>query len=175
MIDYKYLVLAFVLLFSLSSCSNKKNKQIPEQQIISKEAIEYANKEAIRKENIQIDDFVRRYKWDMQTTNTGVRYFIYEKGRGVKTKKNDIVVLDYTLTFLNGDTIYSSENDGIKEFVLGKSNEVSGLEEVLLLMHKGDKAKLIVPSFRAYGITGDFNKISVRNTLVYDIHLQDVY
>ena len=159
-------------MISLISCKNRnKTDENNPQIVVNDEMFATANKEAVRKENIQIDDFIRRYKWEMTTSNTGIRYQIYEHGRGVKTKKGDIVTLDYTITFLNGDTVYSSKTEGNKEFMIDKSNEVSGLEEALLLMNQGDRAKLIVPSFRAYGITGDFNKISVKNTLVYDVYL----
>jgi FKBP-type peptidyl-prolyl cis-trans isomerase len=169
------LTIIFIAL-SVFSCKQNKNTSFNNSPVvITDDEINYVNKEAVRKERIQIDDFIRRYEWKMITTETGVSYWIYEKGNGAKTEKGNIVVLDYTITFLNGDTVYTSNIDGNKEFQLGKSNEVSGLEEALLVMHQGDKAKVIVPSFRAYGITGDFNKIAMRNTLVYDIYITKIY
>ena len=133
-----------------------------------------AHGESMRKEKIQIEDYVRRHQWNMTTTPTGLNYMIYQHGNGKKVEKGDIVIMEYLITFLNGDSVYSSKEDGLKEFEITRSNEISGLEEGLLLMHKGDRAKLIVPSFLAYGVTGDFNKISIKNTLVYDIHLVDI-
>jgi len=44
----------------------------------------------------------------------------------------------------------------------------------LLLLRQGDKAKVIVPSYRAYGIAGDGNKIPSAATLIYDIYIEKV-
>ncbi|MDD4142036.1 MAG: FKBP-type peptidyl-prolyl cis-trans isomerase [Bacteroidales bacterium] len=144
---------------------------------VDEQTLENANRDAVRKENIQIGDFIERYGWNnMKESGTGLRYWIYSSvdDKATKVEKGSMVLLDYSIVFLNGDTVYSSNRDGVKEFVIGRSNEISGLEEGLMLMHKGDKAKLIVPSFLAYGITGDFNKISIKNTLVYDVYVLDV-
>jgi len=45
------------------------------------------------------------------------------------------------------------------------------LEEGLLLLHQGDKAKFIIPSHLAYGLLGDQKQIPPGATLVYDVEL----
>jgi FKBP-type peptidyl-prolyl cis-trans isomerase len=47
----------------------------------------------------------------------------------------------------------------------------SGLEEVILFLKKGDRAKIIIPSHLAFGLVGDGNKIPAMATLVYDLEL----
>lgn len=178
---YKKALFTFVTYcLLLSSCNNRNNdtnnsiNQDNAYRVIDSEVLFDAHKESMRKENIQINDFLERYKWDMQTTPTGLRYMIYERGEGRKAEKGDIVELNYTVKFLNGELVYSSDNDGVKTFQLSKSQETSGLEEGILKMNCGDKARLIVPSYLAYGVTGDLKKISIKNTLIYDIHLVDL-
>jgi FKBP-type peptidyl-prolyl cis-trans isomerase len=100
-----------------------------------------------------------------------LRYLIYKKGKGEKAGKGKIAVIGYTLRFLNGNLCYSSDKEGLKEFKIGYGNVESGIEEGILLMHVGDRAKFIVPSHLAFGLLGDQNKIPQQATLVYDIEL----
>ncbi len=171
------LVFCLLLFLVLFSCNNNKTKNNSKafNFIVEDSIMEAAHKEAVRKESIQINDFLSRYKWNVKRSGTGLYYDIYKTTNAPTIRNGNRVLLDYTIIFLNGDTVYSSLIDGKKEFIIGKSNEVSGLEEALLMMGKGEKAKLIVPSYLAFGITGDFNKISINNTLVYDIEVVDVY
>ena len=56
-------------------------------------------------------------------------------------------------------------------FTVGKGEVISGLEEGILLLHIGDKAKFIIPSHLAYGLLGDDNEIPTKATLIYDIEV----
>jgi len=56
----------------------------------------------------------------------------------------------------------------------GMDNVESGLHEVILLMKVGDKAKVVLPSHLAFGLTGDSSKIPHSTPLVYDIQLIDL-
>ena len=69
-------------------------------------------------------------------TGTGLRYQIHEDGDGVLIKEGDIVTLEYEIGLLNGDMIYSSENDGVKTFMVGRGGVESGLEEAILKMYQ---------------------------------------
>ena len=46
-----------------------------------------------------------------------------------------------------------------------------GLEEGILFMCEGDRAKFILPSHRAFGLTDDQDKIPPKATLIYDVKL----
>lgn len=129
------------------------------------------NRGVVLTEDQQIDDFVARYGWKLTKTGTGLRYMIFQEGHGEKTKKGKIAVIRYTLRFLNGNLCYSSDKEGLKEFKIGYGGVESGVEEGILLMHVGDRAKFIVPSHLAFGLLGDQNKIPQNATLVYDIEL----
>jgi len=110
----------------------------------------------------------------MEETGSGLRYLIYKKGDGEKAEKGKVVVLDYTLSLITGDVIYSSDKDGKKVFKIGQGDVESGLEEAIHFMHVGDKAKLILPAHLAYGLLGDNNKIPPRSILVYDTELIEI-
>lgn len=130
-----------------------------------------ANKLMVKSEDQRIEDFIRRYGWQMETKGSGLRYMIYHEGKGEKADAGKIAMIDYTLSLLSGDTVYTSENEGIKSIPLGKGTAESGLEEGILLLNVGDKAKFIIPSHLAFGLFGDAKKVPAKATLVYDIEL----
>jgi FKBP-type peptidyl-prolyl cis-trans isomerase FkpA len=132
------------------------------------------NRKVVKTESQEIDDFLERYRWKVQTTSTGLRYMVYHASDGQKPQRGEKVVLRYKLQLLNGELLYNSANEGPREFIIGTGSVDNGLEEGVLLMGKGDKAKLIVPSHLAYGLLGDLKKIPERAVLVYDVELVSV-
>jgi FKBP-type peptidyl-prolyl cis-trans isomerase len=172
-----YLVLpVYILFFTLcSSCSEQPQPSNSTRHLgmMSDSLVNY-NRGVVSTEDQQIEDFVARYGWKMNKTGTGLRYLIFKKGKGVKTVKGKVAMIRYTLRLLNGNVCYSSDKDGLKEFKIGYGGVESGIEEGILLMHVGDRAKFIVPSHLAFGLLGDQNKIPQHATLVYDIELVQI-
>lgn len=165
--------LALVMLFThCDSSVPGKPLQSPSKY---KEPLIKANQEAARTENEQIEDFILRHRWNMETTNTGIRFMIIKHGIGAKTQDDKTVKLSYTLSLLNGDTVYSALKDGPIVFQVGKGQVITGMEEAILLLRVGDCAKFIIPSHLAYGLIGDQKKIRQKASLVYDIEFISMY
>jgi FKBP-type peptidyl-prolyl cis-trans isomerase FkpA len=107
----------------------------------------------------------------MNETGSGLFYSIYEKTEGEHASKGKIALLNFNISLLNGKEVYSSDEKGVIEFEIGKGNVESGLEEGVLLMKTGEKARLIIPSHLAHGLSGDHDKIPEKATIVYDVEL----
>lgn len=133
-----------------------------------------ANKKAVRLEDEQIRGYIDRMSWKMKETGTGLRYMIYEEGKGETAMNGKIARIEYECRLISGELCYSSQKTGPKEFKIGSGGVESGLEEGILLMRKGDKAKFILPSHLAFGLIGDQDKIPGKATLIYDVHLLDI-
>lgn len=166
---YNLIIITFIT--ALYSCSGSAEKQEVKKDVSSKESLEKVNRYLVRTEAEDIDNYVRRHGWKVEETGTGLRIWIYEQGTGKQAEKGDIATINYQTLLLNGNLIYSSDELGPKSFKIGKGGVESGLEEALLLMHAGDKAKLVIPSHLAFGLLGDNSKIPPRATVVYDIEL----
>jgi len=167
------LFLSLAYLFALS-CNQKEPQNEGNNNPVKEKALIDANRQMVKAEDRQIKDMLERYGWKMTETGSGLRYLIYQEGPGLQPEEGKAVRLAYSVKLLNGDLIYSSEKDGMMEFIVGKGGVPAGLEEGILLLHVGDKAKLIIPSHLAYGLLGDQNKIPPKVTLVYDVHLVEL-
>lgn len=163
------LMLTGVLL--LTSCGEKQNGSGVKSKKQYEESLMEVNKNLVRTEDQKIDDFIQRYHWKMKDTGTGLRYWIYREGNGPKAEPGKVAEIAYTVSLLNGEVCYSSDEEGPKSFVIGKGNIESGLEEGILLLKEGDRAKFIIPSHLAFGLLGDMKKIPAKAVLVYDVEL----
>jgi FKBP-type peptidyl-prolyl cis-trans isomerase len=115
--------------------------------------------------------FVKRKSWKMHLSPDGYFYEIFTEGGQPKIMDNNSVTCDYTVTLLNGTLCYEIKN---KVFVVGSSDEISGLHHAVKLLGKGGKARFIFPSHLAHGIQGDFNQIPPRAVLIYNVLVKEV-
>ncbi len=166
--------------FLLVSCSNSSKptgyvaKKAKKVQKSPEKSLEKVNRYLLKVENQEINDYVQRHRWNMETTGSGLRYQIVKKGRGRAIKKGDRVALKYNTFLINGRMIYSSVKLGPKIFEVGHGGVETGLEEAVMHLHKGDKANIIIPSFLAFGLNGDGDKIPPRAIVIYNVEVLDV-
>jgi len=168
-----YLFIIHYSLFSACKSGNERHQQ-PVNTDSIKERLINVNKVMVDNESARIADFIKRHAWKMDSTKTGVRYWIVNEGKGALPKANDKVKINYRLFLLDGTLAYESEKDKPLEFTLGRGESTAGLEEGLMKMHSGSKAWLIVPKYLGYGMTGDGKKIPGNSTLLYDVELKEV-
>lgn len=165
-------LIMFLMSFSISC--NQKPRPVNEEanpKVSQQETLIKANRYLVKSENEEIDNYIVRHGWNMEKTGSGLRYMIYKHGNGPHAKKGQVAVLNYKLMLITGDVLYSSDSTGPLVFEIGHGGVESGLEEALLLLRKGDKAMLVIPSFLAHGLLGDQKKIPPRSTVVYNIEV----
>jgi FKBP-type peptidyl-prolyl cis-trans isomerase FkpA len=164
-----------LLLIMLGNCKKEEPKRLTRDDISKKkEVLVRVNKYLVKKDVELIESYAKRRGWEMELTESGLFYQIYERGNGKKSENGKYATIAYKLSLLDGTLCYSSEEQGPKKLQLGHSNEESGLEQGILLMHVGDKARLILPPHLAHGLLGDENRIPARSIIVYEIELLDI-
>jgi FKBP-type peptidyl-prolyl cis-trans isomerase len=166
-------IIAVLSLLITWSChrvdESKTGEKLPQQD--PSESLVKANRYLVQKETEDIENYIKRHQWTMQETGSGLRYWIYEAGDGPVAKRGMVAELAYKVWLINGEMVYDAERDGLKSFLIGKGGVESGLEEAILLMRKGDKARLVIPSHLAWGLLGDQKKIPPRTAIVYEMEL----
>lgn len=167
-----YLIMCVCLCFF--ACKEKPKQPSPVTKEEMKKSMETANRYLLNEEEEEIDRYVKRHGLEMVKTGTGLRYQILKQGSDIQVEKGQTVTLEYELHSIQGDLIYSSENEGVKKFVVGNGSVESGLDEAMAYLHKGDVAKVIIPFHLAYGLHGDDRDIPEYATLVYTIKVVDI-
>lgn len=169
-------IFIFLLVTIAFSCKNTKTPT-PVQKLTTEEIANKlieANKAAISLENTQIDSLIKISDWRMQQTPTGLRYEIITKGNGELAAQNQFITLDFKTYMFPDQLVYSSQTSGPRKFRIGSGGVESGLEEAVLLLKKGDSARLIIPSYLAHGLSGDQDKIPPRTSLIYYLKVLDL-
>lgn len=171
-------IVVLVTFVLLCSCAEKPQEKSQEKPQVSdsqlKESLEKANRYLANDEEEDINNYIARHQLDMKASGTGMRYQILQSGDTALIHPGQTVTIEYVLNNIMGDIVYSSENDGVMKFVVGCGDVVSGLDEAMRYLHRGDVAKVIVPSHLGYGLLGDQKEIPARSTLIYTIKIINV-
>jgi FKBP-type peptidyl-prolyl cis-trans isomerase FkpA len=105
----------------------------------------------------------------MQMTRSGLWYMITDSGSGNILKADDRILIEYNCGLLDGTEVYSSDDKGPREIVIGRTSTEAGLDEGLRMLRGGSKAVFIIPSYLAHGLLGDGDGIPPRAVLVYSL------
>ncbi len=161
-------IVLVVFVFGLMSCQNfDKSKVSQNIKPLTRKQLIVFNRKLVRQEKKEIDTFIEMHHWDMKESGTGLRYQILVEGKGQKAHTGQIAKIRYSVELFDGQKIYS----GVKSFKIGFGGVESGLEEGILLLKRGDKAKFILPSHLAYGLSGDGDKIPPHMPIIYYVEL----
>lgn len=176
-----FLILLLVnLILSCNSKNTDNNQQVEEKipyskakKMHEKELLEW-NKNIVELDAELIRKYIQRRNWNMEVTASGLYYQIYQKTNDIKAENGLVAVFNYKTSLLNGTVLYSSDEFGKRSILLGKNNEETGLNEGILLMRKGEKARFILPPHLAFGVPGDGFRVPYNSILVYEIELIDL-
>lgn len=166
-----------IILFTSISCKKEPQRRaidLPTGGEIEK-AILDVNKYILKRNHDHIKGFILRTGWDMKKTGSGLWYHLNEEGEGKTAASEDYIRMKYKLYLIDGTLISSTENNGIIEFTIGQGGVESGLEEAVMFLREGSKAKLILPPHLAYGNFGSPEKgIPPDAILIYELEVLDI-
>lgn len=155
------------LFFILASCG-KPRPQLPANKNIAVDStkinLRKINETLAVKEDSVIQAMVSKQNVPFKKNAIGIWYYKEKETSRELLTKSASPSVSYTVSTLAGDTLESKKIN----IRFGKKEIPVGLEEGLKLMRAGEKMRLIVPWYLAYGITGNDN-IPAYTSLVYEI------
>jgi len=143
---------------------------------LEKELNEQARLEERRaQEPIDLQNYLTANNINSEPVEGGI-YFVSEvKGAGKAPAQGEMISIHLSVNLIDGSKVFSSLDRGEPiEFEFGKKFDTEGLEKGIALMHKGGKAKIIVPSELAYGAERRGNLVDSYSTIVYDVELVSI-
>ncbi len=172
----KKIVSNFLLIFLFFACRPEKpTKELTKGKWSDEQSVDF-NQELNEREQIQIRLFLEHNKFlKMKQTNSGLRYMIYKNGEGeLVARSGQTVYTRFRVELLNGTICHETPKEETENFVLEHSDKESGVHEALRYMKKGDRAKLILPSYLAHGLLGDREQIPPQSILYVDLELVEL-
>lgn len=167
-------VFSIVLLSLFMACGGDGRVPTQPQAMPSADDVLKQNRDAVKLEDHDIDLFAKRIGLDLIPTGRGVRYHLIRDVESPNAMTGQWATVNYSLQLINGDTAYVTEQGKPESFLIEQDNVESGLHEAIQLMGPGDSALIVIPSYRAHGLSGDQDRIPMRSTLVYRLGLVSV-
>ncbi|MGI4870271.1 MAG: FKBP-type peptidyl-prolyl cis-trans isomerase [Janthinobacterium lividum] len=112
-----------------------------------------------------------------QKQSSGLYYVpVTTNASGTPAVAGKTVSVLYTGTLLDGTVFDASSKNGNKpfDFVLGAGQVIKGWDQGIALMHKGEKAVLLIPSALGYGASGAGSAIPPNTVIKFDVEVTDV-
>lgn len=123
-------------------------------------------------------EFERRLRKDGVTADpigTGTVKQTLTPGEGPDAYYGDVVTLHMEQRLFDGTEIENSRKEGGPlEYEIGSDYGLKGLDEALVKMKKGEKARVYLPYFLAFGETGQSPKIPPYANLVMVLEVIDI-
>lgn len=144
--------------------------------------------EAAKKaESGKLKSYIESKNLKPSVTSSGLNYVLTKEGTGVKALAGDTVEVNYTGMFLSGKIFDTSYPDVAKKsgsynaqrpygplkMAVGMGQSIPGFDEGLMLLPKGSKATLILPSALAYGEQGS-QAIPPYTPLVFEVEIVNI-
>lgn len=120
-----------------------------------------------------IKTYMEQNEVNVAPNQSGLVYIPIKEGNGDSPQIGDKVAFHYTGYYFDGDIFDSSYDRALPLVVqLGNDMIIKGMEESLLMMKKGSKAKILVPFYLAYN---DMENAPVPpySNLIFEIELID--
>ena len=124
-------------------------------------------------------------------TETGLKFFINEKGDGDMVDENKVILTHYAVYFEDGSLLDTSILEVAEKFSMfdnrraqaggyspieakvgAKDMMIQGFKEGLKLLKTGDKATLFLPYYLAYGET-ESRGIPAKSNLIFEVEIVD--
>ena len=171
-----YLFVLLLCCFSYSKIEPRKPINPKPSTTLYKETI---NK-ALALNKIEDDKILQIIKKDsskvyLQSSNGFWYTYIHRVKENLPTpEKGNEVIIAYNITDLNNSVLYSKEDLGIKKYIIDKEDFISGLQKGIKLMKIGETVTFVIPSYSAFGIAGDGNKIGINQSIKSKVTLINI-
>ncbi|MCM5662833.1 peptidylprolyl isomerase [Galbibacter mesophilus] len=128
-------------------------------------------------------------KQKAETTDSGLQYIMLEEGDGEKPKVGQTALVEYTGYFEDGNIFDTSSMEIAEKFgnvnpgkrdrgmyqpapmpISPDATIIPGFKEGLMMMKVGDKVRLFIPSYLAYGEAG-YGPIAPNTNLIFDMEM----
>ncbi len=151
---------------------------VKSQEEVQKEAAANAAKQIATDEAL-LQDYFKKNNIKPLKTASGLYYTIANPGTGASAKAGEQITVNYTGKTLDGNVFDSNQDPKFNHvqpfsFAVGQGQVIKGWDEGLMLLKKGGKGTLFIPSGLAYAERSPSPAIPANSVLVFDVEVTDI-
>jgi len=122
----------------------------------------------------EIAEITKKYP-NAVVSPSGLRYIVQKQGNGPKPTAGSTAVVNVKGSLLSGTVFANSDlSGGPEELPVGVGRVITGLDEAVMGMTKGEKRLAIVPPELGFGNRDIDNVIPANSFLVFELELVDI-
>ncbi len=172
-------VFVFLMISTLFSCSENQARRPKKQGTTNfyKEVIA-KNKKLNALEKKRLEKWISKdtlTKYEVSKSGFWYTYLVKDSiNNPVKNPKptpENTVVFSFDISDINGNIIYQKEE---RSYKIDKEDFIPALQDGIKLMKKGEIVTFVIPSYRAFGVVGDGNKITVNQPIKSTVALLEI-
>lgn len=174
----RYSFFIFLFVFALYSCSSPEPRApitVKKSTVLQETVSEFKKLNKIEEEKIKM--YIQKDSaFNYLLSSNGYWYAVLEKGDTLKTvpKSEDIVTFSQEIYNLNDQLIYAKSELKDRIYKVDKEDLISALQHGIKKMHVGATYKFVIPSYSAYGLSGDQNKIGINQSIINIVTLKNI-
>lgn len=155
------------------------------QGIFASDSLAKLDEEATRKifvakDAVAVEKYLADKKITTQKTPGGAFVEVIKAGEGPVADTGNYVTVNYTGSKMLTGEKFDSNTDSTfghlapMSYNTGMGEMIKGFDEAILMMQKGAKVRVYIPSMLGYGSSGKPPKIGPNEHLVFDLELLDI-
>jgi FKBP-type peptidyl-prolyl cis-trans isomerase FkpA len=121
----------------------------------------------------QMESFISRKKWNINTDTTGIKYEVLNPQKGPNVSVGDTAEISYLYYFLSEKIIARSKPGDNWKMEVGNPNTINGLSRLLCLLRNKEKVRAVIPFEQAFGDEGTAG-MPPYSTIVMEIEVHNV-
>ncbi|MCT4697955.1 gliding motility-associated peptidyl-prolyl isomerase GldI [Tenacibaculum haliotis] len=169
------LVFFLLVVLSISSCKEPEARRPKKQGTVNfyKEVVA-KNKKLNALEKERLENFISKdtvHKYIASESGFWYTYVVKDTLNTVKPKSEDLVLISYSISDINNWIIYPKQK---RNYKVDKEDFIPALQDGIKLMKKGETITFVIPSYRAFGVVGDGNKIIVNQPIKSTVTLIEI-
>ena len=129
--------------------------------------------EKIKADHMEMEKILKEKYSSAATTGSGLKHMIEKAGDCPAMKTGDNITFHCTGYLLNGTKFWSSYDGAAQPLAMpiGMGKLIPGMEEGIMMLKQGGKAKLVIPPNLGYGDAGSPPVIPPKAWLVFDVEV----
>ncbi len=171
-----FFILLILFLVSCSTSQPRRPIHPKPSTTIFQDNIE-ATKKIFQLEEAEILKFIKKDSLNLYLSASKGFWYTYNirvEAKSAMPKPGNIVELTYDIRDLNDSILYSKEVLGVKNYEVDKEDFISGIQKGIKLMKVGETITFVIPSYNAFGISGDGKKIGIYKTIKSTVTLLNI-
>ncbi|MDR1021973.1 MAG: FKBP-type peptidyl-prolyl cis-trans isomerase, partial [Prevotellaceae bacterium] len=166
--------LAFFVLLQVQCGEPREQRPYAPAVSPNRQRLQEVNKYLNEKEQEILQSYVKRQQLDMRQSGMGYFYQVVEESKGSQISAGDVALLHGRIFLIDGTPCYTYSEQRPLEVAVGSFSGITALNTALPGIRQGSHVRLVIPTYLAFGLLGDGDKVPPRSPLVCDFFVAKV-